>query len=188
MPVTTSRRTLLISAAVLLCVAHVSSAQSFQSPSVVKELTAAMTERQLDTIAAPDPNKPGRFVAALLLPGVQLLVVAADYPNAAELQSLITQRNYRDVYSALHQPVTKQSRVFFLDAGCDGLRTGSDTIDVMYEKGTTETLFDGNWKKSGLSEEAYLKRVQEADGQFKELVSMLRSNLVPQTAGAAPVK
>jgi hypothetical protein len=178
----------LIGAAALLCLPHVASAQALQSSALVKELTTAMAARQLDTIAAADPARPGRFVAALLLPGVQLLVVAAEYPNAAELQSLIAQRSYRDVYSALHQPLTQTSRVFFLDAGCDGLRTGSDAVDVMYDKGTTETLFDGNWKKSGLSEAAYFKRVQEADGQFKELVSVLRSTLAPEIAGAAPAK
>ena len=179
---------LLIGGAALLLLSHPVQAQTFQSGVVAKELTSVMTARQLDTLAAADPTRPGRFIAALLVPGAQLLVVAADYPNAAELQALLAQRSYRDVYSALHQPLTQQSRVFFLDAGCDGLRTGADAVDVMYDKGTTETLFDGNWRKSGLSESQYRKRIEDADGQFNHLLTVLRSSLTTQAEGATTGK
>ena len=186
-PITTGRRLLTVTAA-LFCLSSAATAEEVQSSTLVKHLTSVMTERQLDSVAAADPAKPGRFVAALLLPGVQLLVVAAEYPNPAELQALLAQRNYRDVYSALHQPSTQQSRIFFLDAGCDGLRTGSDAVDVLYEKGAAETLFDGNWKKSGLSQTAYEQKVQEANGQFSQLVTLLRTALQPASGGDPPAR
>lgn len=175
-----------ITAALLICVTAAAYGEERQAPTTVKDLTSVMAARQLDSLAVADPAKPGRFVAALLVPGVQLLVVAADYPNPAELQNLLAHRQYRDVYSALHQPSTQQSRVFFLDAGCDGLRTGKETVDVMHERGTSETLFDGNWKRSGLSETAYAKKIEEADGQYTHLVSLLKGALAatPPATGA----
>ena len=150
--------------------------------SAVKALASAMTERQLDAIAAADPEKPGRYIAALLIPGAQLLVVAAEYPNPAELQALLTPQGYRDVYSALHQPAASATRLFFLDAGCDGMQVGRDAVDVLYEKGTSELIFDGDWKKAKLSQSQYDRRVEEAGEQFGHLVTVLRNSLPVTTA------
>ena len=60
-------------------------------------------------------------------------------------------------------PSAQPTRFFLMDSGCDGLRTGDERVDVLYEKGTTQTLFDGRWKQQGLSEAAYTKRVQDAE-------------------------
>ena len=143
------------------------------STTVATELTSLLVDRHLDAIAVQDPEAPNRFVAALLIPNAQLLVVSADYPTPAELQSQIARKNYRDVYAALHQPASLQTRVFFIDAGCDGLRSSGDNVDVMYEKGK-QTMFDGRWKQQGLSSEtAYQKKVTDADEQYAKLLSLL---------------
>lgn len=147
------------------------------SPALASELTSLMTDQHLDAIAAQDPETPTRFVAALLIPRAQLLVVSAEYPSPAELQAQLAQKNYRDVYAALHQPLAQPTRVFFVDVGCDGLRSGADAVDVMYEKGTQQTLFDGRWKQQGLSEAAYQKRVGDGDQQYARLVSILIATL-----------
>ena len=140
------------------------SVQGVETPpgDVVKELTSAMTQQHLEAIAAADPSQPGRYIAALLIPGTQLLVVAAQYPNSVELEGLISRQAYRDVYSALHQPSTMTTRLFFLDAGCDGLQVGDDTVDVVYEKGTSEIIFDGDWKKAKVSQSEYHQRIRDA--------------------------
>jgi hypothetical protein len=147
-----------------------------------KQLTSAMTERQLDVVAAADPENPNRYVAAMLIPGAQLLVVAAEYPNASELQALIGQRQYRDVYSALHQPSAQPTRLFFLDAGCDGVQVNRETVDVLYEKGTNQVVFDGDWKKAKLSETQYQRKVQEAAEQYGRLLTVLRNSMPPAVA------
>jgi hypothetical protein len=181
----TRRGCCLLAGAALLCLPSAVNAEESRSADAVKQLTSLMAERQLDAMAAPDPANPGQFVAALLIPGVQLLVVAAQYPAPQDLQSLLAQRNYHDVYTALHQPVTLQSRLFFVDAGCDGLHTGTDLVDVMYEKGVTQTLFDGDWKKGGLSESAYMKKVQDSDAGYSRLVTLLLDGLKTPAAGSS---
>ena len=148
-------------------------AAAAQSTPVVKQLTTLMGERQLEALAARDPQQPDRYVAALLFPGVQLLLVSAQYPAPAELDAQLSQRNFRDVYSALQQPATAASRVFFLDLGCDGLKSGGDNVDVMYERGTTQILFDGNWKKQGLSETAYQEKLRTSDQNYTQLLTVL---------------
>ena len=158
------------------------------STALVKRLTSLMADRQLDVLAANDPSAPTRFVAGLLIPGAQLLVVSAQYPHPAELQSFLTERQYRHVYSALHQPSTTSSRQFFIDAGCDGFQGGGEGVDVLYEQGGAEMLFDGNWKKRGLSESAYEKKVKEAGAEYDRLVSLLIQALTPQAGGAAPAQ
>ena len=161
-------------------------ARQQNSEALAARLASAMTERHLDAIAAQDPEAPDRFVAALLIPNAQLLVVSAQYPATAELQALLTQQNYRDVYTALHQPAAQQSRFFIMDAGGDGLRTGGDGVDVLYEKGTIQTLFDGRWKQQGLSEAAYSKRAQDAEARYSQLLSLLSSTLQTATVTKAP--
>jgi len=152
------------------------------SAAVAGELSSLLADRHLEAFAVQDPEAPNRFIAALLIPGSQLLVVSAEYPAPAELQAQLTQKNYRDIYAALQQPVSLQSRVFFIDAGCDGLRSGGDSVDVLYEKGK-QTTFDGRWKPQGLSEDAYTKKVGAADEQYAKLLTALVSGLKSQ-AGA----
>ncbi len=163
---------------VIILAARVQAARSSgESSAMAGELTALMTDRHLDAIAAQDSDHPDRFVAALLIPGAQLLVVSAAYPNPGELQGQIAQKNYRDVYAALQQPVAQQTRVFFIDSACDGLRSGGEAVDVMYEKGTQQTLFDGRWKPQGLTEATYTKKVDTAEQEYSRLLSLLTGTL-----------
>jgi len=154
------------------------------SAAVASELTSLLTDRHLDSIAAPDPDAANRFVAALLIPDAQLLVVSAEYPAPDELRAQLTQKNYRDVYAALHQPASLPTRLFVIDAGCDGLRSGADNVDVLYEKGK-QTMLDGHWKPQGLSEAAYNKKVADADDQYAKMLTILLTALKGPAASAA---
>jgi hypothetical protein len=184
---TLARRSQLSAIIVFLLVAAAwAGAQERQSSALVGDLASLMTERQLEAMAAQDPESPDRFVAALLMPDVQLLIVSAQYPAPAELQAQLAQQKYRDVYTALHQPSAQPTRFFLMDSGCDGLRTSDEGVDVLYEKGTTQTLFDGRWKQQGLSEADYTKRVTDAETRYARLLSILASSLktVPTSAKA----
>jgi hypothetical protein len=133
-----------------------------------------MTSRGLDAIAARDPEASDVFVAALVFPGSQLLVVSAPYPTPAALDTLLAQRQYRDVYSTLQQPSIKAGKIFVQDLGCDGLHgeDGAD-VDVLYEQGTTQTMFDGNWKTKRLSEAAYRQEPDAADLRYAHMLTVL---------------
>jgi hypothetical protein len=152
------------------------------SAEAAKTLTTAMTARQLDAIATVDPANANHFVAALLIPDSQLLVVEADYPNPTELKGLIDRQQYRDVYAALQQPSTVSSRLFFIDAGCDGLKIDRDTVDVLYEKGNTEIILNGDSKKAKLSESEYQQKAQNAATEFSRVVTLLRDSIAATSA------
>jgi hypothetical protein len=177
-----SQRLLLAGIVALLAMPPSLAAQDQQSGALVTNLAALMTARHLDSVAAQDPEAPDRFIAALLMPGVQLLIVSAQYPVPGELQTQLAQQKYRDVYAALHQPSARQTRFFLMDVGCDGLRRDGEEVDVLYERGTIQTLFDGKWKKQGLSEAVYTQRAQDAETRYSRLLSILTSTLQ-----AAPV-
>jgi hypothetical protein len=174
--------TAILCLATFLTLPPAAAAQATRSSSVAAELAALMNAQQLDAFAAQDPEAPNRFLATLLVPKVQMLVVSAEYPTPSELQAQLGQKNYRDVYAALHQPAAAQTRFFLIDLGCDGLRPGADDVDVLYEKGTTQTLFNGEWKKQGLSEAAYNKRVEETEARYASLLTRLRDALKGQAS------
>jgi hypothetical protein len=145
-----------------------------QSAPLAKQLVTAMAGAGLDAIAARDPASPDRFIAALVFPDSQLLVVSAPSPSPAALDAYLTQRQYRDVYTALQQTSIKEGKLFIQDLGCDGLRPGTDgSVDIMYEHVTAQTIFDGNWKKQGLTDSAYQARFRDADARYSHMLTAL---------------
>jgi hypothetical protein len=156
-----------------------------QAPStavLAKQLVDAMGRGGLDALAVRDPQTPGAAIAVLAIPQSQLLVVAGPYPDAANLDALLTHKMYRDVYSGLQQPSVTQGKLFILDMGCDGLDpTGRENVDVMYENAGTQTIFDGDWKKQKLSEAEYQERARGAESRYARLLSALLTAAQPKT-------
>jgi hypothetical protein len=152
-------------------------AQTATSSTAAREFVSLMSQRGAEAFATQDPDAPHRFIASLLIPGVQLLVVSADYPAPEVLRAQLAQKNYREVYGALHQPASASSRFFLLDLGCDGINTKDGPVDVLYERGTEQTLFNGNWKGQGLSEAAFKHRVVDAERRYIRMLAYLRDAL-----------
>lgn len=160
---------LLVAAAGVTVIA----AEERGSPPLVKQFVAAMSARQLDAIAVPDLNEPGRFIAALVFPDVQMLVVSSRHQSADLLKRLIANKRYRDVYLALNDG-TSESRLFFQDMGCDGVQDeASDTTDVFYEGVSGRTIFDGQWRAQSLTAAAYAKKQEEADLYYSRALAQL---------------
>ena len=75
-----------------------------------KELVTAMTTQKLTAFAVEDPATPTRFVAALLFPETQLLIVGAVSTSPDYIKAQIAQKQYAEVYSALNaSAVQRQS-------------------------------------------------------------------------------
>src|SRR5262245_52158044 len=144
-----------VSIALASCLVVLAQAQEPHSTQLATELDSLLTARSLDSVAAADPQEPNRFVAALSYPKSQLLVVDAVYPAPALLRQEIVDAKYRDVYLALQQSCTPDSRLFFLDLGYDGLHGSADAVDVLYEGATKQVLFDGQPEKHKLTKKAY---------------------------------
>src|SRR4051812_29580910 len=92
------RRAIIPGVAVLLLIASAFpvAAQDTKSPAVARELARLLDAAKLDGIAAADPATPGAFVAALYIPGSQLLVVGAKYAAPPLLLDRISKKEYRD--------------------------------------------------------------------------------------------
>jgi hypothetical protein len=180
---TIRRHAFAVLCAVLIGAGSATMALSAQSADAAGDLVSLMTQRKLDAFAVQHPQAANLFLAALLIPDCQLLVVSAEYPAPAELAVRISQGTYRDVYAALHQPVSAPTRFFVVDPGCDGLRGKGGAADVLYERGVTQTLLNGNWRAQALSEDAYRVKEAEAESRYttvlRQLVEALKSRPEP---------
>jgi hypothetical protein len=157
-------------------------ASSLAQPSsgkLAQELTAALTTRHLDAYAAHDPAAPDRFVAALLFPGVQLLVVGGSYPVPAAIEAQLAAAQYRDAYLALQGNAIPESKLFVQDMGADGLREKeAQAGDVVYQKVVTQTVLSGD------IDGAYKKKLDAIDVEYSKLLQVLIDALkVPAAAG-----
>jgi hypothetical protein len=164
-------------------------AQAFQSAAAARALVAALDRSGLDAIAAADPEEPGRFVAALYLPGNQLLVVNAHHPSVDGVAYRIAMDQHRDVYLDLQGTPTPQDKFFVQDAGADGILSalrGSSEIDVVYEDGTRQTLFNGDVKAQRLTSAEYDARLAAADARYARLLKLLASALAGESPSESP--
>jgi hypothetical protein len=142
-----------------------------ESSILVKQLVTVMSALKLEAIAAKDPADPGRIIAALAFPDVQLLVVSSKHNSIDYLNMQLGKKEFREVYQALQQGVPA-SRMFFHDIGCDGL-VSNDYVDIFYEGPTQRTMFDGNWAAQSLTEAAYLDKQKEAEAKYAYALSVL---------------
>jgi hypothetical protein len=165
---------------VLLVCAGVAAAPpepTVRSAGLAKQLGAALLEHKLEAIAARDPDKADRFVAALFFPDSQLLVISASYSSPSLLDQKLAQKNYRDVYLDLGTSQFANTSVFFQDMKADGLCDRRDqTADILYEGGAS-TIFDGDWKKHGRSEEEYNQKLAAVDQRYSRLLELLLTQL-----------
>jgi hypothetical protein len=148
--------------------------QDTASAGLAKELVQALEKAQLDAIAAQMPDGNDTFVAAMYIPG-QLLVVAAQYAAPALLREKIDKKQYRDVYVDLNSASRPNTRQFIEDLNADGLvqepeeNLGFDTFD----NGGKTIGFDGDWRKSKLSEDEYRKTFAQANDSYTKMLTAL---------------
>ena len=164
--------------AVMFAASMASPAQSQPaSAKLAQELTATLAARHLDAFAARDPAAADRFVAALVYPKVQLLVVAGRYPAPAALDASFAAANYRDIYTALQGAAP--DRMFVQDMGADGLRfEDKQRGDVVYEKVDIQTVFSGD-----VGDGDYKRKLAKEDAVYSQMLQVLVDAL-GATAGA----
>ncbi len=183
-------RPCLGAAALILSVAAVpvtvAAAQESKSAPVAKELIQALEAAKLENIAAPDPADPGAFIAALYIPGTQLLVVSAKYSAPSLLTDRITAKDYMGVYVDLQSASVRGTKVFVQDAGADGLRPkpdGDQAADA-FENGDKSISFEGDAKKAKMAEADYTKAFADADERYAKMLSALTAQIKAKKAGS----
>ena len=153
----------------------VSAAQDSKSAAVAKELVQVLDAAKLTDIAAPDPATPGRFIAALYIPGTQLLVVSAKYSAPPLMVERITAHDFMGVYVDLQSASVRGTKVFIQDQGADGLSAhpAGDQPADSWDEGDKSVAFDGDWKKAKIAEADYTKAYTDADDRYARMLSTL---------------
>jgi hypothetical protein len=172
-------RPFVVRAAGALCAAALSvttaASQESKSASLAKELVQALDAAKLTDIAAPDPANPGSFIAALYIPGTQLLVVSAKYSAPRLIVDRITAHDFMGVYVDLQSASVRGTKVFIQDQGADGLNSkpGSDGPADTWDEGDKSVAFDGDWKKAKIAEADYTKNYADADERYAKMLVAL---------------
>jgi hypothetical protein len=154
-------------------------AQESKSGPLAKQLASALAAAKLESVAAKDPTHQGTYVGALHIPGVQLLVIAAEYPAPTLLDPRLAKGEYRDVYIELNSAGVAASKIFVEDLGANGLfaKPGDNNPMDMYEASGKRIMFDGEWGRQKLSEQEYMKTYAGADERYAEMLTALISAL-----------
>ena len=154
--------------------------QESKSAPLAKQLAQLLDAAKLESIAAADPTT-GAFVAALYIPGTQLLVVSGQFEAPAIGTERISRKEYKDLYMDLHGAAKPGTRVFALDVSADGLVFKADeTAADSWEQSNTTITFDG-WKKAKMKEEEYVKAYAQADEHYARILSLLVAQAKPKS-------
>lgn len=167
-----ARILVLLPVALVLWAAVPRAGQESKSSAAARELSQVLATAKLDAMAVADPASPGTFIAAIYIPETQLLVVSANYSAPSLLTDKIKAGDFRGVYMDLHAAGTAGTRVFVQDMGPDGLVSRNDNGDSWEEAGKT-TTFDGQWKKTKLTEAEYTKTFSGADERYAKMLALL---------------
>ena len=121
------------------------------------------------------PGADDHFAAALYFSGSQLLVVAARYTPAEILNDRLARKEYREVYIDLNTASIPASRVSIEDFAVDGLvsKRGGGPNDTVEQAGSKMVIFDGDWNKQQLSEDAYQKSLASAEEEYSRILTAL---------------
>ncbi|HEX5474299.1 MAG TPA: hypothetical protein VFX12_06530 [Vicinamibacterales bacterium] len=171
-------------AALILAAAPVRAQESTSAP-LVKQLTQLLDSAKLTSVAAADTANLGTYVAALYIPGTQLLVVSAKYAAPPLLNEKIGNKNYRDVYIDLSSASEPGTKLFVMDSNADGVLPKppeNKAFDSAEQAGTSYT-FDGEWKKAKMSEADYMKHFQSIDAAYAKALQVLIGQM--QAGGGA---
>lgn len=163
-------------------VAGTAAAQSARSSPPAERLTQLLKDRKMAHAAAADPGESGRYVAAALIGGNQLLLVSARYAQPALLNERLYRGDHEGAYVELNAASVRESKLFVQDLGEPGLsptRSQAGAFDIVYESGGKGTAFDGNWKAQGLSKGDYRAAFDVADGKYTHALETLLQSLAP---------
>jgi len=172
---TRTTRLIVVSSTIGLAAA-IAHGQTLVSANAARELRQRLDAIGVTAIAAKDPRQSGVFVAALYVPASQLLVVRARHPSADAVAYRIDAKQFRDVYLDLQATPTPQEKFFVQDSGADGIldtRPGSGDIDVLYEDGVRQIVFNGSPRAQHVSDAEYKAKRSAADAEYARLLGLL---------------
>ena len=156
-----------------------------ESGAKAKELAALLQAKKLEAFAARDAMQPGRYVAAIVVPGVQLLVVSASYSRTNDIEYSLYNKKFQDAYLDLKSGALSTERFFVDDAMCDGLVAvpGKNPLHDSVHMDGAKVVFDGDFvdpkKKNSkkVPEDVYRKNFAMADMRYAKVLDLLITEL-----------
>jgi hypothetical protein len=169
--------TLLASGLVAALAAPVAAEDAKPSKSSVQAAALAkqLAQSKLQYIATKDPNDPGRFVAAMHLPGAQLMIVSAKYGAPALLNEKVLLGKFQDAYIDLNSASEAATRIIVEDLRADGfaLTKTKDMMRDSFESNGKRVVFDFDWRKQKLTQAEYFSTLEAADTQYARMLELL---------------
>jgi hypothetical protein len=147
------------------------SKSAVQAAALAKQLAQA----KLQYIATKDPTEPGRFVAAMHLPGAQLMLVSARYGAPTLLNEKVLLGKFQDAYIDLNSASEAATRIIVEDLRADGfaLTKGKDMMRDSFESNGKRVFFDFDWRKQKLTQAEYFSTLEAADTQYARMLELL---------------
>jgi len=147
------------------------SKSSVQAAALAKQLAQA----KLQYIATKDPTEPGRFLAAMHLPGGQMMLVSAKYGAPALLNEKVLLGKFEDAYIDLNSASEAATRIIIEDIRADGfaLTKSKDMMRDSFEANGKRVIFDFDWRKQKLTEAEYFSTLEAADAQYARMLTLL---------------
>lgn len=162
-----------------------------KSAAPVKELVGLLEAKKLTSFLVKDPAGESRFIAVLLIPGTQLLVVAANYEGSTDMEYFLYSKEFMRAYQDLNASIHSKNKVFVEDLIANGLKAipGKDEAPDSMTVGGSRRAFDGDFadpkrrnQQNKISQDDYLKAYSEADEAYTKLLGALIEGL--KKAGA----
>ena len=155
-------------------------AQESKSAPLARQFTQMLDAAKLQSFAAPDPVGGG-FVAAIYVPGAQLLVVSGKFPTPDIGTYRIEKKEYRELYMDLMGGAMAGSRLVASDVSGDGFaaKPKRDAPPDSWERDNKTQSFEGS-RKAKLSDELYDKAYNDADTEYARILSLLLTHAKPK--------
>ena len=175
---------------VVLMVGGLAAGVGAQAPASVttekaKELASLMAAQKLEAFAARDGESTSRYVAVLVIPNVQMLVVSCKYSRDNDIEYSLYHKEYQNAYQDLRSGVFGTERFFVDDAQVNGLvavpgkNPQHDAIMIEKDRHIFDGLFgDGKGRnaKKPLTD-VYMKTFSDADARYAHLLDVLIARL-----------
>lgn len=154
--------------------------QESKSAPLARQLTQLLDASKLESIAAADPTGGG-FVAALYIPGTQLLVVSGKFLTPDIGTYRIEKKEYRELYMDLMGGSVAGSRLVASDVSGDGFasKPKRDAPPDTWERDNKTQAFEGS-RKAKLSAELYDRAYNDADAEYARILGLLLTQAKPK--------
>lgn len=154
------------------------------SAAKAKEVVDLMTSKKLEAFAMRESPISDRFIAVMLVPNIQMLVMSAEYSRPTDIEYRVYQKDYITAYRDLKAGALASDHFVVDDVLCDGLvdRPAKNALPDIVTVQKTKQVFDGpaDPKKRNdtrMAADAYAKAFADAEQRYVKMLDNLIAEL-----------